>query len=509
MRDLDRDISRSLERLTSPNGDAAETGELWEDLVGRRRRRRARIGALAAVPVVFAAAVSFGVLSGSADDSSSNVAAEDGAFGEAMTAEEGSALGRCNEAVTDLAAFEVELVDVSVVTSGDAAELAERFHPLEQQPWSGMPDDAVVVRCDLRVGRPSPGSNTVFVGPEAFVLLGPDGVMTSHSPSEVAGPSPSESCVGTERPIMPTPEMEVDGEMIPLGLVSVTGCGIEADGALNIGADPAVATVGNVVRLHASSEYRVLISVAGYEDAAAPDEDVAEVADGIFEIELAGYPCGLLTVTLDRDDMSGRFASLLEVADGDCREAVGNSATSVDETSRRGRSESPLRPDEPTPPPTGGLDPERHDELDTDDAEAIVSGFLRLADERSADAVDGIPFADLVRLGVGGELTEVRARAELADPAAWLVDVEGFRARVGPFSALELAANAEATVVSVGEHPHCAGPPVPPPPDVASHARVSVQPDVTGESCLQWWTVDLFVDASGQIEAVTLDLWEP
>lgn len=80
----------------------------------------------------------------------------------------------------------------------------------------------------------------------------------------------------------------------------------------------------------------------------------------------------------------------------------------------------------------------------------------------------------------------------------------------GPFSALDVAARAQNPIVSVGEHPHCASPPVPPPDDVADLMRVSVQPDIEQiDSCLQWWTVDFFINQAGQIEAVTLDLWEP
>jgi hypothetical protein len=40
--------------------------------------------------------------------------------------------------------------------------------------------------------------------------------------------------------------------------------------------------------------------------------------------------------------------------------------------------------------------------------------------------------------------------------------------------------------------------------------RVSVQPAAGSiDSCLDWFTVDLFVTRSGEVAAVTLDLWEP
>lgn len=144
------------------------------------------------------------------------------------------------------------------------------------------------------------------------------------------------------------------------------------------------------------------------------------------------------------------------------------------------------------------------------DAETIVSAFLDLANQPSPDAAERLPFADQVQLGLGRDLHQTRSAAELADPSAWIIDEEYFRAATGPFSALDKAAGSQDTVVTVGEHTHCASPPVPPPGDVAALARISVQPDPERiDSCLQWWTVDFFVNATGNIEAVTLDFWEP
>ena len=54
----------------------------------------------------------------------------------------------------------------------------------------------------------------------------------------------------------------------------------------------------------------------------------------------------------------------------------------------------------------------------------------------------------------------------------------------------------------------CASPPGPAPPAVSGLLRRNIQPrDVS--SCLQWFAVDVFVDESGEIRAVTLDHWEP
>lgn len=144
------------------------------------------------------------------------------------------------------------------------------------------------------------------------------------------------------------------------------------------------------------------------------------------------------------------------------------------------------------------------------DAARIGEDFLELAANPSAETADRLPFADEVQLGLGRDLRQARSPAELADPSSWVIDTEVFRAYSGPFSALDVAAGADDAVVAIGEHPHCASPPVPAPDAVADLTRVSVQPNPDAiESCLQWWTVDLFVNDDGRIEAVTLDLWEP
>jgi len=97
----------------------------------------------------------------------------------------------------------------------------------------------------------------------------------------------------------------------------------------------------------------------------------------------------------------------------------------------------------------------------------------------------------------------------LRQPGAWLLNLDLFRARAGTSSALELIAAEDGRLrVTQGPHPHCASPPVSPPPQDATLDRVVVQPRAP-DSCLAWWTVDAYVDDEGKIRAVTLDLWEP
>jgi hypothetical protein len=133
----------------------------------------------------------------------------------------------------------------------------------------------------------------------------------------------------------------------------------------------------------------------------------------------------------------------------------------------------------------------------------MLSSFARGDGDLAA-----VPFAGEVQLGLAEMLLVTRTPAELADPASWVVDLEPFRARTGPFSALELLAEQRPHVVMVGPHNHCASPPVPAPDGYEGYRRVSVHPaDAT--SCLEWFTVDLFLDDDGAIVAITLDLYEP
>lgn len=118
-----------------------------------------------------------------------------------------------------------------------------------------------------------------------------------------------------------------------------------------------------------------------------------------------------------------------------------------------------------------------------------------------------VPFAPSVELGLGPDLTRQVDIADIADPTAWVFEDAVFRARDGDLSALEPVRQDRVVQVLVGEHPHCASPPMPAPDGYDQHRRVSIQPlDIA--SCIEWWTVDLFLH-DGMVDAVSLDLWEP
>lgn len=149
---------------------------------------------------------------------------------------------------------------------------------------------------------------------------------------------------------------------------------------------------------------------------------------------------------------------------------------------------------------------------------AMARALIDFARDPSAPSLEQVPFAaEGVWLGLSDELIVRRTAAELGDPSAWRLNRGEFRARVGPFSAVELLADwdlgsgaphVRQVVAAIGEHTHCASPPVPHPAPMAAMRRLSIQP-FQPASCLTWWTVDLFIGPEGAIEAITLDLYEP
>ena len=152
---------------------------------------------------------------------------------------------------------------------------------------------------------------------------------------------------------------------------------------------------------------------------------------------------------------------------------------------------------------------EDRDAATSEDRE-LMRSFVAFARSPTDATWRNLRLAPTVHLGLGRRLLLRRSASELRDPEAWTIDVKYFRAYGGPFSALRLLSDERGGPlhVSVGPHRHCVSPPVPPPQRVAALRRVSVQPS-TPETCLLWFSVDVYVDDLGEVRAVTLDAWEP
>lgn len=171
---------------------------------------------------------------------------------------------------------------------------------------------------------------------------------------------------------------------------------------------------------------------------------------------------------------------------------------------------------EPRPTPTHLVSAGSYGDRDATDDDAptshdrrVVKALVKFAQTRDAKNMAEVPVArNGLWLGLGRRLMVRRSAKELADPKIWQLRPGLFRAYVGPFSALDLLEDRRPTVITVGPHPHCASPPMPPPADVSHLRRVSIQTREF-QSCLQWSTVDLFLNRRGMIVAITLDLWEP
>jgi hypothetical protein len=144
------------------------------------------------------------------------------------------------------------------------------------------------------------------------------------------------------------------------------------------------------------------------------------------------------------------------------------------------------------------------------DSDHLLDELVAFARDPSDETWASVPLADRVQLGLGDRLLKTRSAHALRDPAAWMLNVDHFRGGVGRFSSLDVLAPYEAWPLEYdeGRHRRCASPPRPPPRPVLGLRQLSIQPREPA-SCLRWFAVDVFVDESGDIRAVTLDLWEP
>lgn len=143
------------------------------------------------------------------------------------------------------------------------------------------------------------------------------------------------------------------------------------------------------------------------------------------------------------------------------------------------------------------------------DGDDVLNALVAFARQPSDETWASVPLADRVKLGLGDRLLRTRSAEALRDPAAWRLDVDLFRGGVGPFSSLDVLASHEGPLEQrEGTYRRCASPSRAPPRQLSRLHRLSIQPRERA-SCLRWFAVDVFVDESGDIRAVTLDRWEP
>lgn len=142
--------------------------------------------------------------------------------------------------------------------------------------------------------------------------------------------------------------------------------------------------------------------------------------------------------------------------------------------------------------------------------DALAAHLVDFAREPSDLTFAQLPFADDVELALGGDVVAHRPGNQLRSPAAWDIDLAGFRARTGIDSVLrELAGQPEVTVTGEPHQP-CNGAITPAPPAADGMALVSIQPThPRDDGCLDWYAADLFLDTDGNIAVVSLDLYEP
>ena len=142
----------------------------------------------------------------------------------------------------------------------------------------------------------------------------------------------------------------------------------------------------------------------------------------------------------------------------------------------------------------------------------LAEALYELAASPSATTLSNVPFARQVQLGLADQYLETVDSAALSEPDTWRLQVDFFRAYVGPFSVLDLLRDSGGSYdVSVGPHSTCAVENlVLPPASLSGLRQISIQAEPADyTSCIDWWSVDVFVDDQGEVAGVTLDLYEP
>lgn len=126
-----------------------------------------------------------------------------------------------------------------------------------------------------------------------------------------------------------------------------------------------------------------------------------------------------------------------------------------------------------------------------------------------AETLGAIPLSDQVAIGLGGDVVKTLTAEQLEDPSAWVIHRPYFAGYSGPFNALEqLRRDPELWSITEEKQQFCPWGRAADLPGYEKDRRLTIEPsNIT--SCLQWWAVDVYLDESGSINAVSLNAVEP
>jgi hypothetical protein len=126
-----------------------------------------------------------------------------------------------------------------------------------------------------------------------------------------------------------------------------------------------------------------------------------------------------------------------------------------------------------------------------------------------AETLRAIPLSDQVAIGLGGDVVQTLTAEQLQDPSAWVIHRPYFAGYVGPFNPLEqLRRDPEFWSITEGKQLGCPWARTAALPGYEQDRRLTIEPsDIT--SCLEWFGVDVYVDESGSVDAISLNLVEP
>src|SRR6267142_2455724 len=104
-----------------------------------------------------------------------------------------------------------------------------------------------------------------------------------------------------------------------------------------------------------------------------------------------------------------------------------------------------------SPSPTAARTPSgTPGEAPTADDERVVAAMVAFARARDARSFAALPLANTVGLALDDQIPLPRPASALARADGWVLDVDEFHGRVGPFSALDLLAMDVPTMISIG-----------------------------------------------------------